>query len=180
MAEDDQRGATGEWVGLLGFSQGAKLTASLLFEQQIRWKKHGREQGQKEHLNNLNGKGVEWKFGVCMAGRAPLVSLSDLTPGPKLVDAGEISEGFDFNKPGQEDPTVGHRLKMPTVHIHGTQDPGIHLHRRLLLDYCEQGTTTLVEWEGAHRIAIKSTDVSRMVEAILTVAKQAGVALPNK
>jgi predicted esterase len=31
MGEDDQKGATGEWVALLGFSQGAKLCPSLLF-----------------------------------------------------------------------------------------------------------------------------------------------------
>jgi predicted esterase len=33
MQEDDRSGATGEWIGLLGFSQGAKIAASLLLFQ---------------------------------------------------------------------------------------------------------------------------------------------------
>lgn len=36
MDEDDRKGATGEWVALLGSSQGAKVYASLLFSQQLR------------------------------------------------------------------------------------------------------------------------------------------------
>ena len=39
MKGDDNQGAMGEWVGLLGFSQGAKMCASLLFRQQKRTEK---------------------------------------------------------------------------------------------------------------------------------------------
>ena len=34
MRNDDRQGATGEWVALLGFSQGAKIAASILYAQQ--------------------------------------------------------------------------------------------------------------------------------------------------
>ncbi|KAM3083969.1 hypothetical protein ACMFMF_001327 [Clarireedia jacksonii] len=63
MKEDDAKGATGAWVGLLGFSQGAKIAGSLLLRKQIR------EEGGRDI------EGQDWKFAVLMAGRAPLVSL---------------------------------------------------------------------------------------------------------
>ena len=41
MKEDDNKGAMGEWVGLLGLSRGYKMCASLLFRQQKRTEKLG-------------------------------------------------------------------------------------------------------------------------------------------
>lgn len=63
MREDDAKGATGKWSGLLGFSQGAKIAGSLLLRRQIR------EEGGRDL------EGQEWEFAVLMAGRPPLVSL---------------------------------------------------------------------------------------------------------
>jgi len=34
---------------------------------------------------------------------------------------------------------------------------------------------TLVEWEGAHRIPLKSMDVDRVVDAIYDIAEMTGV-----
>lgn len=62
MRADDAKGATGEWVGLLGFSQGAKLCASLLYRQQERAK----------HLGEANA-GSKFRFAVLMCGPAPIV-----------------------------------------------------------------------------------------------------------
>jgi pimeloyl-ACP methyl ester carboxylesterase len=61
MEEDDRAGGKGPWVGLLGFSQGAKMTASLLLRQQH---EHGR-------FASL----PVFRFGVLIAGPAPFVSL---------------------------------------------------------------------------------------------------------
>lgn len=57
----------GEWVGLMGFSQGTRVVGGLLLHQQRR-----RELG-------LGNPGIEFKFGVlCMGSGAPMVSdLSD-------------------------------------------------------------------------------------------------------
>ncbi|KAE8364490.1 serine hydrolase FSH [Aspergillus caelatus] len=61
MDDDDRAGGTGPWVGLLGFSQGAKIVASLLLRQQI----------------NLGGSIPLpcFQFGTLVAGSAPLVWL---------------------------------------------------------------------------------------------------------
>jgi hypothetical protein len=161
MEEDDRTGGSGEWVGLMGFSQGAKVSASLLYDLQVQT-----AAGTETEL-------PKWRFAILLAGRAPLVSLSGASAGNKaLVNAAEISEGFASVEPevweGYE------KLRLPTVHVHGTKDPGIHLHRRLLNQYCEAGSTTVIEWEGEHRVPIKKKDVDEIVEAIFEVARKTG------
>jgi predicted esterase len=167
MASDDRLGATGEWVGLLGFSQGAKMSASLLYEQQARQKL-----AEKGPLSEDDKKKPNWKFAILLAGRAPLVSLRpDTDSVTGLVRAGQISEGFETLE--VEDDS--HVLKIPTVHVHGLLDKGLHLHRRLLNQYCDPSTTTVVEWNGEHRVPIKSADVKMVSDAMIAVAKKTGV-----
>jgi hypothetical protein len=159
MDEDD---GIGPWVGLMGFSQGAKVSAALLYDQQLQ-AAAGTDTGLPA-----------WKFAVLLAGRAPLVSLSDASKGCKaLVDAAEISEGFSSVEP--EAWEGFEKLKLPTIHVHGLLDPGLHLHRRLLEQYCEgDDARRLIEWEGEHRVPIKSKDVEKIVEEIYAVARQTG------
>ena len=172
MDEDDAQGADGEWVGLMGFSQGAKLSACLLFDQQVR-----EEAAKRGEESALGEKPTTWKFGVLLAGRAPLVSLSKHSAGRKgLVSASEISEGFEVipkENEGEGD-AYGHTLRTPTVHVHGLQDPGLHLHRRLLNQYCDPDSVTVVEWDGPHRVPIKFADVDKIVDATMEVARRTG------
>ena len=56
-------GPGGEWVGVMGFSQGTRITSGLLLDQQ-----------QRTSLGEL-GSTPQLKFGVlCMGGGAPMVS----------------------------------------------------------------------------------------------------------
>ena len=97
MEEDDREGGRGEWVGLMGFSQGAKLAASILLEQQARADKARRE-GKKEWDTCFIGiPGLNWRFGVLLAGRAPLLNLNPgLMTSQALVSTANIAEGFEF------------------------------------------------------------------------------------
>ncbi|CAJ2508884.1 Uu.00g139100.m01.CDS01 [Anthostomella pinea] len=168
MRDDDAAGATGPWVGLLGFSQGAKMGASLLFRQQVRVAKMGRVAAVAA------AAGTEWKFAVLMAGRAPLVNLNpDVFQSSMLSDASEI--GLSGQPDLMEMMSGQHVLRLPTIHVHGLADPGLHLHRELLEHYCDQETATVIEWDGAHRVPLKATDVQPMIGAILEVAKQTDV-----
>jgi hypothetical protein len=152
---------TGEWVGMLGFSQGAKLAASLLYERQLRVDAKEEEEGEK------------WQFAVMLAGRAPLVSLSAKSEGlPWMQSAGGIADGVDLDSINER-PEM--RLRLPTVHVHGMKDEGLHLHRKLVEDYCAPGSATLVEWDGPHRIPFKKVDVDRVVEAILDLCEEYGI-----
>ncbi|KAH7077029.1 serine hydrolase FSH [Paraphoma chrysanthemicola] len=166
IEDDDRAGGTGEWVGLMGFSQGAKLSASLLLEQQAR--------GDRISVGLTGVPGITWKFGILLAGRAPLSNLApSILKAQALVGAGELSEGFQFCSVVDSEAM----LHTPTLHVHGRADPGLQLHRKLLHEYCDEDTTILVEWDGAHRIPIKTKDVDRVVEAIYDLAETAGVAV---
>lgn len=168
MEDDDRAGATGEWVALLGFSQGAKIAASLLLAQQA-----------------LEAKGVapaagspekaRWRFGIIMAGRAPLVCLDEGMGSIRGVqEASGI--GAEFTNWAEVDDKIGdHVLRIPTVHIHGLKDPGLGLHRRLLNEYCAKESARLVEWDGGHRIPIKGPDVEAVTAEILRLADDLGI-----
>ena len=163
MQHDDEMAgeAAGEWVAVLGFSQGAKVAASLLFDQQAR---EAAASGSAES---------NWRFAVILAGRAPLVSLSPATADiPNLATAAQVSNGWEEI---EADDDARHVLRLPTVHVHGLQDPGLHLHRRLFRQYCAPGSATLVEWDGIHRVPFKSADIQKVTEAILDVARRTGV-----
>ncbi|KAF2233764.1 hypothetical protein EV356DRAFT_503297 [Viridothelium virens] len=144
---------TGPIVGLMGFSQGAKLAASLLYEQEAQMKATG-------------SASTQYQFAVLLAGRCPLVSMSSLTESPGLVSAGDVSEGFDTSKNDRS-----HILSLPSVHVHGLNDVGLHLHRKLLHEYCDPASTRLVEWDGEHRVPIKQKDVQKIVDAVRDVVE---------
>lgn len=171
MEDDDREGGTGEWVGLMGFSQGAKLSASILLEQQARDAK-ARKEGRSADVGFTGVGNLHWRFGILLAGRAPLSNLNpEVLYSDALVGAGDLSEGFQFCKEVDDDSI----LRIPTLHVHGMADAGLYLHRKLLREYCSQDSTTLVEWEGAHRIPLKSKDVDRVIGAIYNMAQAAGV-----
>lgn len=143
-------------MGLLGFSQGAKLASSLLYDQQI-----------------LGERGLpvetEYKFAVLLAGRHPLVSLGPYSKSAACVSAGDISEGHVFDG---ESP---HVLRIPTIHVHGLTDPGLDKHRKMMRQYHDAKTVTVLEWDGAHRVPIKTADLEPIVKEIYRVAREQGV-----
>lgn len=153
---------TGAWVGLLGFSQGGNITASILLETQLR------------HASNEPFKGFagqDWKFGIILAGSAP----------PKSLGAKETVNNKHFCPAGQvpdysmsiSDNSV--KLRLPTLHVHGMNDPGLEMHQDLLQYYCETGSAVLVEWDEGHRVPFKQADVRPVVDGILKVAKVGSV-----
>ncbi|KAJ5118122.1 hypothetical protein N7448_004231 [Penicillium atrosanguineum] len=141
MRRDDLKGATGHWVAVLGFSQGAKLAASLLYRQQ-------------EGRSN-----TKFRFGVLLAGSAPLVFLDQ--------DWELLSVFKSLPRTLDLDPV----LTIPTIHMHGLRDEGIHRHRKLF-ESCTPNTSRLIEWDGDHRVPIKSKDVALLVHQMREVADE--------
>jgi hypothetical protein len=159
---DDLRGATDDFVAVLGFSQGAKIAASLMLRQQVRSRELG---SYASH--------TAFKFAVLLNGCGPLVSLDpQLLMNSALVDAAQI--GSDMPPSMEELRDKEHVLRLPTIHVHGLQDPGLTLHQRLLTDYCDH-SARLVEWEGQHRVPIKTKNVAPLVDEPLRVMKQTTV-----
>lgn len=127
--------ATGEWVGVMGFSQGAKLAASLLYRQQ-----EGRAK-------------TNFRFGIMLAGSAALAILD------QDLDLQAIFKILPKSK--HPDPV----LSIPTIHMHGLHDAGLRRHRQLYKS-CRQDTARHLEWDGNHRVPIKSKDLLSLVQQI--------------
>ncbi|KAI0433148.1 serine hydrolase FSH [Xylaria sp. FL1042] len=182
MDADDAEGADGPWVALLGFSQGAKLAASLLFRQQQRELRRAQEGKGARHRNAVLGEDDDdndgvfdgWKFAVVLAARAPLVNLE-----PGIFKSSLLSDPSDIGLSGTPDlmemASEEHVLRLPSIHVHGLTDPGLHLHQELFEQYTDPQCTRLVQWDGGHRVVLKSTDVQPVVDAIVEVAKETGV-----
>ena len=151
---------TGEWVGLIGFSQGAKVAVSMLLENQLR---------QQEDPFAPGFAGVQWKFGVIFAGRAPPYSLSHRTANNRCYEKlGDLPRENGVDSTAAESPD---KLRIPTLHVHGLRDPGLALHQRLLRCFCDAASTRLVEWDGGHRIPFKPLDVQLVTDNIFKIAK---------
>lgn len=141
------------------------MCASLLFRQQVRAEKLGKHRA-----------GSNFRFALLMAGRGPLVSLDpNLVMNAALVDASQI--GLSQFPDQQCLERREHVLRLPTIHVHGSKDQGLELHRQLFERYCEGRSARLVEWDGNHRVPIKSKDVAAIVQQILAVAREKGVLL---
>jgi hypothetical protein len=156
----DRDGGDGPWVGIMGFSQGAKMAASLLWAQE-----NGVfSVGERGHL----------AFGVLLAGRAPVVRLSpegQLPSVPYTAGINEKSVDFTDWAPSNRGD---HIFSVPTLHVHGLQDPGLDQQRYLLKNYCKDGTTRLIEWDGGHRLPKLSEDIDLVVREMLALAQEFG------
>ena len=163
IKEDDEMGGRGAWVAILGFSQGAKIGASMLFDQQLR-----AELG----IGRRNGW-PEFKFGVLLAGREPLVPLSPEL-GTLLGMAEASSSSVLSPSEEREFPPMESLLTVPTVHVHGLHDPGLESHRKMLRRCCDAKSARLIQWDGEHRVPVKTNDVDVVVSAILAIARETG------
>ncbi|CEJ81532.1 hypothetical protein VHEMI01653 [[Torrubiella] hemipterigena] len=135
---------SGKWLGILGFSQGAKIAGSLLYNQQ------------------RGGEG-DYKFGVLMAGRSPFVNLGR-EPHMSLIGAGVISRS------ASELPLPEKKLQIPTVHVLGLRDADVEWHRSMAHGFCED--PRIVEWDGGHRIPIKPVDVTAVTDEIHAIVEE--------
>jgi pimeloyl-ACP methyl ester carboxylesterase len=100
-----------------------------------------------------------------LAGRVPLVSLGlDKTLVPPLPGASLITTPEVHRRSASRNNA--HVLEIPTLHVHGTRDPGLKLHQQLFEEYCHPRTRHLVCWDGDHRVPLKRADVSVVAQQI--------------
>ena len=68
-------------------------------------------------------------------------------------------------------------IQIPTLHVHGLRDPGLEYHQDLLKECFDLSYTRLVEWDGEHRVPIKTKDVATVTGAIFAMAFDVGICL---
>ncbi|KAL2016167.1 hypothetical protein VTK56DRAFT_4107 [Thermocarpiscus australiensis] len=158
MEEDDRAGASGPWAGVLGFSQGASACANLLLRAQEEPAKYPE---------------FPFRFGVLIAGRPPSSAVALRLKNASLDGAAGLPREVKSLSFWQANVTT--RLRIPTIHVHGLQDVNIALHRRLLNDCCDVGSTRVLEWDGGHRVPIKGDVVEALVKLIIATAGDTGV-----
>lgn len=142
----------GEFVGLLGFSQGARLTSGLLADQEER---------------NVGEGMPEWKFGVMLCGSFPPLSLS-LARAPST----KLSHGIDEHGETRE-PDDDEIIHIPSVLVRGTLDPHCEKGRRLVKYFDPDIAVSLVFKMGHHLPGAAGDttsdkgDTQKIVDAIL-------------
>lgn len=60
---------------------------------------------------------------------------------------------------------------VPTIHVHGLHDPGLALHRKFAQRYFHPDRRTVLEWEGGHRMPVKSKYADALAEITLETAQ---------
>lgn len=178
MVSDDQAGATGPWVGFLGFSEGGQISASLLYEKQRRsdamtegipWKGH---EGQGTHTKLW---GQDWRFAVVMAGRTPLLSFS---PGTKHLPLGKVSGPGPARRGAESRPPEDKvALYMPILSVYGLMDDEAASCSLFHKECCLAANSHLVEWDGDHRVPFRDPDVLQVVTKMREMAVSVGVAV---
>ncbi|KAL4774747.1 serine hydrolase FSH [Aspergillus nidulans var. acristatus] len=171
MEQDDRAGGTGDWVGLLGFSQGARIAASLLYRQQRQQRMGLTSWGRGRDRKRGVTAGTSYRFAVVLAGRGPLLDLgfgSGSLTGSSAASA-SASASASGSESASEEEEDGHLLSIPTIHVHGLRDPGLEMHRDLVRS-CRPSSVRIVEWEGAHRMPIATKDVGAVVAEIRQLA----------
>ncbi|KAL3438032.1 serine hydrolase FSH [Aspergillus tetrazonus] len=171
MEQDDRAGATGDWVGLVGFSQGARVAASLLYRQQRQQRMGLTSWSRGRDCKRGATARTNYRFAVLFAGRGPLLDLgfgSGSLAGSSAASSSASASGSGSESASEEEED-GHLLSIPTIHVHGLRDPGLEMHRDLVRS-CRPSCVRIVEWEGAHRMPITTKDVGAVVAEIRHLA----------
>ncbi|KAJ6024083.1 hypothetical protein N7540_004880 [Penicillium herquei] len=162
IVQDDDKGATGPVVGLLGFSQGAKICASLILEQQLL------DQG----MNDQSGPLPQFHFAILLAAQGPLVTLSPLSVQADIMKKMQRTLMHDNTayidcESGKTNLILSRELiRIPTIHVHDRQDPSLERHQKLLYEYFDPQYARVLEHECAHQVPLKPKDVGALVQEI--------------
>ena len=172
MAEDDELGGCGPWVGLLGFSQGARLSASMLFEYQRRQgiQANGEIPQGYEGDSSSTLWSQRWKFAVLISGPAPLVALSPDVGELPLQSPTELC--LCHRELEKLDISGKITIVTPTLHVIGVHDEWASSQRKLYDSYCSEKSRSLFEWEGDHRIPIQSQEIDEICARMLVMANK--------
>lgn len=136
MAEDG-----GNFVGVLGFSQGARLALGLLREK------------QEKHPEAINDFG----FGVFICGTYPPLGLSSaLFP---VTPTAQFESQYWEEKHGSI-------IDIPAIHVIGNKDPYSHK-SRLLVRCSKPSSATVMEFDTGHHLPVIPADTQRLGDGII-------------
>ncbi|KAL8826959.1 MAG: hypothetical protein Q9170_007203, partial [Blastenia crenularia] len=136
MAEDG-----GNFVGVLGFSQGARLALGLLHEK------------QEKHPEAFE----QFGFGVFICGTYPPLSLSSA-----LFPATPTAM-FESQYWEERHKDI---LSLPSIHVVGSKDPFAY-RSRLLVRCSQTSSLTVMEFNMGHHLPVMPADTRRLADGII-------------
>ncbi|MCJ1314369.1 hypothetical protein MMC25_008051 [Agyrium rufum] len=130
----------GPFVGIFGFSQGARISCGLLLLQQE----------SKEPLTNF-------QFGILAGAPVPPADFLSLPANRNnlrepLVIYDPLFELWGTSQYDYQPPDPRTRLRIPTLHVHGLSDPWLERQRLLLHTICDPRSARVYEFQGGHRL----------------------------
>lgn len=143
LGKDD--GSAGPFVGVIGFSQGARVAAGLLHEAQER-----KGDGLKKGL----------RFGVLMNGSYPPLRQPS-SPSTTLPRLSEHSQR-EWN-----DQHEG-LIHTSSIHVHGSRDGALPL-SKLLAKCFDPSSATVLEYDNGHHLPVSDDDTKVIVDHVLRV-----------
>ena len=140
----------GEWVGVLGFSQGGRLAAGLSWEQ---------EHGEK----GLDGllPGLKFRFAVLVGSAWPLLLLEQEVP------SGGLKENVEW------DEKYGSSIGIPSVHMIGQKDH-IAAMSDLTARCFDQGKRKILRPNTGHNMPLDEVENGELCDAVLEAYKAGG------
>ena len=148
------------FVGIAAFSQGARVATGLL---------HYLQQEQQRGNNVL----PELKFAIINSGTYPPLFLEECGPTNGL---GSItSETEDSTNVKAPDCCIDThpRVRLPSLHLHGSNDPWRPESESLLRDCYEPTSATLIMFTGGHQLPTMDKETARIVTAIRELSGKA-------
>ncbi|KAI9783831.1 MAG: hypothetical protein M1839_003167 [Geoglossum umbratile] len=173
------------FVGIIAFSQGTRVATGLLLDQQP--KRGYSDLPPTRFVVLLNGtyppllltdvpdpcvdtslslvdnnstpypKGPQFSAGSATTPSEPGIHSATASP--------QSSQSSDCDKMLETESR--RRLCIPSIHVHGLEDPWLLEGRALLIDHYEADYATVLEFQEGHNIATAQKDVDEIVRAIL-------------
>ena len=125
-------------VGVLGFSQGCRMAAGLLQDQQ----------------DGCESIPAGFKFGVFVCGAYPPIRLS------KKFSL-SIPSGADMTEEANDE-----LITIPSIHVHGLQDQWLE-NARTLAGYFDKSTSQVMEFDMDHQMPAVQANTDKLAQAIL-------------
>lgn len=155
--DDDWNKAGQPFVGVIGFSQGARVAAGLLHQAQV--------QAQAQAQDRKRGDGDGWlikglKFGVLLNGSYPPLRQTS-NPSTTLP---RLSEHTQREWNDQHEGII----HTPSIHVHGRRDPALPASKLLTMCF-DPSTATELEFDNGHHLPTSDDDTKVIVDHILRV-----------
>jgi hypothetical protein len=160
----------GEWAGVIGFSQGARVAAGLLLLAQQYQQQQQRGRSALPRIDKALGS---LHFGVFLSGTQPPICFP--TGLSSLQTAVESGCGPPCLEPDDGDEAAPSIITIPTFHVLGLDDPWLSQNKLLLENVCRAGTATVLEFQGGHHVPVKTAELMRIRDWSLDLYPVLGV-----